>query len=670
MKKKSTQRPLLTALLVGAVILGLSLWGAMLAYNLNIRNEQREIASIIKGIENNVRQTLDYSRLATRVLAHSLNEGNVPAEFDSIAADLLNSSPYIDAVQMVPGGVITNTFPLEGHESVLGYDILNTPELNTEARKAILSKQMYFAGPFNLRQGGMGILGRMPIFYGDDFWGFTAVIIMFDRLMANAGIDTTGAGGYWFQFSKVNPNSGENEYFLRGGERHERKSEVYDFTVFPEGDWKIHVFPTDRWRVLYDPIGILFLGLMLSLLSGFAVHRSLSRSEYLFKAIFEQAADGIFMADMKGRILMANPAMCELIGYDQSELKGRSLQDMLEPGHVAQKPLRTKEMSEGKTLRTERVLRTRSGALLHTEVMARKLRNGMMQGVVRDITEKRRRQAMLEEMVALRTDDLNRANLKLAEQNREVKESILYAKQLQQTVLHDSKALRDKFPYSFVIMQPRDEVSGDFHWSFENEECRILSVVDCTGHGVPGAMLTMIGVQMLNDIVKVQGVRDPGEILSRMDTSIETLLENGINTAGNDGMDAIIIRIDKATGTLAYAGAMRPLFICTNGQVTEYPGTKLSVGGHRVSEPKKFITATIPLQGSVCIYLTTDGIQSQFGGPDGRKFNKPRLRELLTQVSPLPMQDQAVKIKAEIEKWMKDEGQVDDILIVGIRADL
>lgn len=667
-------RPTLLGMLVAACIIGLTCWMTSLSYQLNVRTEQRETSSLILGIESNIEQSMDYARLAARTMAHSIDANGIPVAFDSMAAELLGASPYLDAVQMVPGGVIRYTYPLKGHESVIGYDVLNEPKVNAEAKRAIERKQMYFAGPFELKQGGLAVVGRLPIFIHGEFWGFSAVIIRLDRLLRNAGIDTTGASGYYFQFGKVNPNTGVEEFFLPMHGQGKIRVQAYDFTSFPEGEWRLYVYPTDPMRTVYGALPVAFFGLLLALLSGLVVSRTLYRSENRFSTIFHQAADGIFIAGMDGRFKLVNPAATDMTGYTPEEFSKLTIADIMDRDHLTSTPLKIKEVNNGDSVRTDRIVRRKDGTVFDAEVIVRKLSDGSVQGVVRDITaRKRARLALqnhaetLEKEVQERTQALIAANRKLAAQHRDITDSLRYAHRLQEVAIASGDKVAALFPYSFVMLRPKDEVSGDFYWAHETDRFRMVAVVDCTGHGVPGAMLSMLGLQMLNEVVVTQGITSPSEVLQRMDATMTQLLNQGSNDGAFDGMDMLFCLQEKGTNRITFADAQRPMFHVRNGVLTEYASSKFAIGGHAVKGAKVFAEKSITIVSGDCIYLTSDGFQSQFGGELSKKLNKRNFLELLESISAMPMEEQYARLTIFLEQWMKEEAQVDDVLVVGIR---
>ena len=206
--------PIVSGFMVFAVLITI---GGLLTYQRYMlwkNHEERLALSTVESARSRLQGSLAYSQHATLSLALSLKEGRIPENIDSIAAEIMSISRFIDALQLVPGGTIEYVYPREGNESVIGYNILADPSRNKEAYKAIQNRKLYFAGPFNLKQGGLGVVGRLPVFTTSGFWGFSAVVIRFNTLLSAAGIDTSGADGFFYQLSKVNPDTGQEEFFL------------------------------------------------------------------------------------------------------------------------------------------------------------------------------------------------------------------------------------------------------------------------------------------------------------------------------------------------------------------------------------------------------------------------------------------------------------------------
>lgn len=274
----------------------------------------------------------------------------------------------------------------------------------------------------------------------------------------------------------------------------------------------------------------------------------------------------------------------------------------------------------------------------------------------------------LEQKVRERTIELNEANQLLSYEHQQTRDSIMYAKNIQSSILHREYDVLQMFADSFVLFRPKDKVSGDFFWCHETEDHYLVAVLDCTGHGVPGAMISMVGFQLLNQIVIINGETSPAEVLRQLDKEVNSLFHQNKEESSVDGMDMIYCRIHKATNELCYAGAQRPLFLYSNGELTELKGNKLSIGGRtRYYGHKAFEEHVITFNAGDCIYLTTDGYYSQFGGPRGKVMLKKRLKEELTRIGQYPAVYQLRKLQEYFVNWQGAEEQVDDVLVIGVK---
>jgi len=258
--------------------------------------------------------------------------------------------------------------------------------------------------------------------------------------------------------------------------------------------------------------------------------------------------------------------------------------------------------------------------------------------------------------------------LKKEQQNIEITDSINYAKRIQSSILPDFSKMKETFRDAFIIFYPRDIVSGDFYWFDKSIDGKfILVCADSTGHGVPGAFMSMIGSTLLQDIVSRQHITRPSQILKMLDNQIFTTLNQNLELGvSNDGMDIIVCEINPKTRHIRFASAMRPVMIVLKGETLYIKGNRSSIGGESVIE-KFFDDQEYHLDEGDTIYLFSDGLPDQFGGPDGKKMKIARLKKLIEEVNNLPMADQKQEIVKFYEEWKGDYDQVDDILLIGAR---
>lgn len=257
----------------------------------------------------------------------------------------------------------------------------------------------------------------------------------------------------------------------------------------------------------------------------------------------------------------------------------------------------------------------------------------------------------------------------LAEKNRDILSSIQYAKRIQEAILPPLEQIYSHFPKSFVLYKPKDIVSGDFYWFAEKNGKKIIAAVDCTGHGVPGAFMSMIGHNLLNQIVIENGITDAAQILNMLNDSIVNSLkqDGGGKLETRDGMDVALCVIENNSYNVQFAGAFRPLYILKGANLEKIDGNKFPIGGLKTVDDKTFIAHTIQLKEGDTIYMFSDGYADQFGGKEGKKFMVKRFRDTLLEVANLSMKGQHRKLDEVFSQWKGNYEQVDDILIIGIK---
>jgi tetratricopeptide (TPR) repeat protein len=266
-----------------------------------------------------------------------------------------------------------------------------------------------------------------------------------------------------------------------------------------------------------------------------------------------------------------------------------------------------------------------------------------------------------------------RQKLEVEEKNKDITDSINYAKRIQDAILPEHEMRKKMFPDSFLLFKPKDIVSGDFYWMSEKNGKKILAVADCTGHGVPGAFMSMIGNAFLNEIVNERGITRPSEILDQLREMIISSLKQG-EGENKDGMDIVLVAFDTALKTLEFAGANNPLWIIRKDAadpslkpvLLEIKGDKQPVGFHK-GESLSFTNHTVNLHASDFIYLFSDGFADQFGGPKGKKFKYKQLSELLQGHYTQSCEEQQKTLSNTLTNWKGNLEQVDDILLIGIR---
>jgi PAS domain S-box-containing protein len=338
-------RPVLTGLLVFLFLLVFIGLITYQRYQFIKETEHHEMEHVLDVVKQNVEQTLRNSYTTALTLALTIKDNGEPENFDAIAAKLVGSNSSFLAVQLVPGGIIEYIYPMKGNEKALHASIFKiTPEHTIRARQSIRSRKMYFTGPNQLKQGGVGIVGRLPVYNKDRFWGFSAVVIRINTFFKDVGIVNEKYEKYYFQFSKYNIATKKEEFFLPGDTVF--SDGAYESVTIPDGNWKIYLVAKDNSNIILQLIYPLLFGLSLAILNSLLITKLLKKrlelknvianqatklivTESKFKAIFEEAPIGIaLISAVDRRFLQVNKKLCEILGYTERELLGLSLNDI------------------------------------------------------------------------------------------------------------------------------------------------------------------------------------------------------------------------------------------------------------------------------------------------------------------------------------------------------
>ncbi|MBE9517122.1 MAG: SpoIIE family protein phosphatase, partial [Bacteroidetes bacterium] len=272
----------------------------------------------------------------------------------------------------------------------------------------------------------------------------------------------------------------------------------------------------------------------------------------------------------------------------------------------------------------------------------------------------------LEDKVQERTFEIQAQKEHIEKQNKEIKYSFDYAKKIQNTVLPGDEVFETLFGEHFIFFKPRDIVSGDFYWISQSDQRIVLTAADCTGHGVPGSLMSMLGITMLHEIVNEKGVMNSGEILNKLRLSIaRTLKQEGRIGEQKDGIDMALIIYDTQTRILEFSGANNPIYIVRNGEMLEYKGNNMPVAYYE--KMSDFTSYTIEMKQGDRVYMFTDGFPDQFGGPQGKKFKYRPFKDLLLEIHERPMEEQHRILSLIFEEWKGDLSQIDDVLVIGLR---
>ncbi len=387
-------------------------------------------------------------------------------------------------------------------------------------------------------------------------------------------------------------------------------------------------------------------------------------NEERFRKLSEVTQEGLlFLNNLQ--IKDANSVLVKMMGYDQAEeLTGNPYIQLIAPQYRFE--IEDKKMLEDGNVH-ETIAMKRNTETFPIEIQSREVTyEGETLRVlsIRDITEKKKTEQQLKEanrIASLVTE--------LEKKNKDITSSIEYAQRIQEAILPSEKLIGKGFLQHFVMYIPKDIVSGDFYWFAEKNEHALIAAVDCTGHGVPGAFMSIIGYSNLNQIVIEQGITQPDVILTKLDQEVaEVLKQKEENSQSRDGMDIALCSLNIFEKTLSYAGAYRPLLLIRDNELIEFKGNPYPIGGNfKYKKAKHFTSHDIKLEEGDTLYIFSDGYPDQFGGEENRKFTTKRFKNLLLEIQPEPMDIQKNILIQTFQEWKADYKQMDDILIIGLR---
>ncbi|MEN9335156.1 MAG: Adaptive-response sensory-kinase SasA [Bacteroidota bacterium] len=374
-----SQKPRLAGVLAFLFLMPFVYFAISLRYKIIRENEHREMSNILNVVQRNMAQIYKNSYTTTLTLALTINDKGEPEDFEKVGKQLVESNPSIDAVQLVPNGVIKYIYPEKGNEAAMNYDIMHSNTTNQEALLALNTKSFYFAGPLTLKQGGVGVVGRLPVFKKNKFWGFSAVVIRMSTLLKASGIGSIDDSKYYFQFSKTDTKTGKETFYLK--EKANFSDKYYRSVTIPEGNWNLYLISRHSDNAIYQIYTSLILGTLLCLIFGLWVYSMMKKpaeqhilileqakilveNEIKFKTLFEQAPVGIAKADVtSGTFLESNAQFSKITEFSQDELKNSSLDQLLSPEDytVFQNALQQLKSRKQEEFNTEIQIQAKSG---------------------------------------------------------------------------------------------------------------------------------------------------------------------------------------------------------------------------------------------------------------------------------------------------------------------
>lgn len=285
------------------------------------------------------------------------------------------------------------------------------------------------------------------------------------------------------------------------------------------------------------------------------------------------------------------------------------------------------------------------------------------------IAEQNEELLMQKEEILSQRDSMETQKDFIERQNRDIIGSIRYAKRIQNAMLPTEKYFKSLLPNSFIYFVPRDIVSGDFYWISEVNDKIIIAAIDCTGHGVPGAFMSLVGETNLNEIVDGNQITSPEYILEALHEGVNQMLKQSENE-NQDGMDAAIVVLDYKTKTLEFSGAKNPLItVNKEGEINTYKGNRVTIGGQRSKgDLFTFSKIQMPIVEGTNYFLFSDGYADQFGGPKDKKFMMSNFKELLKKISALSVEEQLSQLDTSFNIWKNGYPQTDDVMVIGFKG--
>jgi len=403
-----------------------------------------------------------------------------------------------------------------------------------------------------------------------------------------------------------------------------------------------------------------------------AMQQALGESEKRYSLAIEATSDGIIDLDIKNRSYYLSKNCFEILNVTPLESESLELPNILPVEFFHWIRVAENSSPSNENLFFQQDIEIQSNPTKWINIRAafnqQELR---VNGSIRNITDQKLQELEiqklnknLEQKVEERTSELRIANRILTYQNKEINDSIVYSKRIHNALMPSELRFMDIFPNSFVIDKPKNLIGGDFAWFQKIDHLKFVAAVDCTGHGVPGALLSVISIILLDEAVQKQNLKNPVEILEYLDFRLSNLFKYSEQII-QDGMDIALCCFDESSKRISFSGAQRPLYIQSNGEITRIPGTKKSIGNGSSNIPFELFEGIYSPNESY--FLFSDGITSQFGGPFGKKIKGQQLRLFLESLTDGSNKKEA--IENYLNEWQGDLEQTDDILLIGIKLE-
>jgi len=374
--------------------------------------------------------------------------------------------------------------------------------------------------------------------------------------------------------------------------------------------------------------------------------------------VASETDNAVVIMDANGNFEWLNEGLTRMYGYKMEDLLDANRRNIIDHSTNPDiKNILDKCIKEKKTMQYESLTQTKTGKKIWAQTT---------------LTPILDQKGNIEKIVAIDTDisKIKEAESEIEQKNIQITDSISYAKLIQDAILPSERLMKKFIPDMFVFFSPKSIVSGDFYWFAVHNEIIFLATVDCTGHGVPGGFVSMIGNTLLNEIINEKKIFTPSEILENLNKGVITTLNQESEEGGpqDDGMDITVCRIDKTNNELQFACANQNVLLMHNGDIQSLEGDIFSIGGIFAKQTKlSFTNHTVKIEKGMSIYMFSDGYQDQFGGENMTKFLEDRFIKMLVKNHHFDMQKQREIVKSTFDNWKGDNKQVDDVLVIGFR---
>lgn len=391
-------------------------------------------------------------------------------------------------------------------------------------------------------------------------------------------------------------------------------------------------------------------------------HKRIEEDRASFLEVLEGSNDALFVINfVNGRIYLANEAAARLLGYARERLERLTIFDLHPKTYLHQSAARIADAWEHKgAIYQDIPLVSQSGEEIPVECSVRVASYAGKPAIIlfaRDIRDRLALQRRVDQQQAV-----------VKRQNTDLLASLRYAQRIQRAILPEPEGLAELFPESFILFRPRDIVSGDLFWFARHKGRSVVAAADCTGHGVPGSLLSLIGASLMQETVIDQGTTAPAGVLEALRKGFhQALNRNEGGAEQRDGMNIGLATIDPETLMLSYAGAYAPLYLIRDGELIEHKGDRMPIG-HYEGVVRPFGQLDIQLRTGDRFYLFSDGLADQFGGPMGKKLRSAGLKQWLLDTASMSMDEQHQAISDRFRNWKGEEEQVDDVLLIGVQV--